>query len=334
MKIDVFTHILPEKYKGALKSKAPPGFHQDKIIDACPALSDLNMRFRVMNWYEDYVQVLTLLPQTMINVVGTKDAVELAKIANDEMAELVTKYPDRFISAVACLPMGDIDAALKEVDRALTELRLRGVQIYTSINGKPLDSPEFMPLYEKMTYYNLPIWIHPVREKSVPDYPGEDSSKYSIFSLFGWPYETTVAMARLVYSGIFERYPSLKIITHHCGAMVPYFAQRIEMHEDASKTRLGTKSEHHLIRKPLDYYRMFYNDTALQGNTVALMCGYAFFGAEHILFGTDMPMPMGNQNSYIVLRATIRSIEEMDIPDSDKKKIFADNAIKLMHLPT
>ena len=330
MKIDVFPHILPNRYKEALKSKAAPGFYQEDIIDACPTISDLDMRFRVMDRYGDYVQVLTLVSPPVENVVGPKDAVELAKIANDEMAELVKKYPDRFISAVACLPMSDIDAALKEVYRAITELRFRGVQIYTSINGKPLDSPEFMPLYEKMTHYNLPIWIHPVREKSVPDYPGEDSSKYAIFSLFGWPYETTAAMTRLVYGGIFERYPNLKIIIHHCGAMVPYFAQRIEMWEGISEMRLGTRYEHHLTRKPLDYYRMFYNDTALYGNTPGLMCGYAFCGAEHMLFGTDMPYD--NQNGHRVLRETIRSIEEMDIPDSDKNKIFADNARKLMRL--
>lgn len=129
MKIDIFPHILPTRYKEALKNKAAPGFYQQDIIDACPTISDLNMRFRVMDRYEDYVQVLTLVSPPVENVVGPKDAVELAKIANDEMAELVTKYPDRFISAVACLPMSDIDAALKEVGRAITELRFRGVRI-------------------------------------------------------------------------------------------------------------------------------------------------------------------------------------------------------------
>jgi len=330
MKIDIFPHILPERYKEALKRKAPPGFHQEDIIDACPTITDLDMRFRVMDRHEDYVQALTLVSPPLEIVVGPEDAIELAKIANDEMAELVTKYPDRFAAAVACLPMSDIEAALKEADRAITELKFRGVQIYTSINGKPLDSPEFMPLYEKMTYYNLPIWIHPLREKSVPDYPGEDSSKYDINSLFGWPFETTAAMARLVYSGILERYPDLKIIIHHCGAMIPYFSQRIEMWEGISEMRLGVRREHLSTKKPLDCYHMFYTDTATYGSTPALMCAYAFYGAEHMLFGTDMPYD--NQNGFRVMRESIRSVEEMDIPDSDKQKIFADNARKLLRL--
>jgi len=331
MKIDIFPHILPTKYKEALTSKVAPGFYQHEIIAAVPTLADLDIRFRIMDQYEDYVQVLTIASPPIENVVGPKDAIELAKLANDEMAELVTKYPDRFISAVACLPMNDIDAALKEVDRAISELKFCGVQIFTDINGKPIDSPEFMPLYEKMTNYDLPIWLHPRRERTVPDYPDEDSSKYGVFSTFGWPYETSVAMTRLVFSGTFDRYPNLKVITHHCGAMVPYFEQRIATFHDFGKMRLGIMHEHHFKGRPLDYYRMFYNDTAVCGSTPALMCAYAFCGAEHMLFGTDMPYD--NQIGYRYVRETIRSIEEMDIPDSDKKKIFADNARKLMRLP-
>ena len=94
-------------------------------------------------------------------VVSPSDAIELAKIANDEMAELVTKYPDKFIAAVACLPLNDIDAAIKEADRAITQLRFRGVQIFSNINGEPLDAPKFRPLYERMAQHDLPIWIHP-----------------------------------------------------------------------------------------------------------------------------------------------------------------------------
>ncbi len=332
MKIDVFAHILPKRFLKTLRSKAGPGFYVSDVIDGCPAISDTDMRFRAMDAYEGYTEVLSILQPPLEIIVGPEDAVELARIANDEMAELVTKYPDRFVSAAACLPMNDLEAAWKELDRAITDLHFGGVQIYSSINGKPLDSPEFLPLYEKMTHYDLPIWIHPVRENKVPDYPGEGSSKYAISSLFGWPYETTVAMTRLVYSGILERYPDLKIITHHCGAMVPYFAGRIESWQDISKVRLGGKDEANLTRRPLDYYRMFYNDTATYGNTSALMCCYAFCGAEHMLFGTDAPID--DENGYRVLRDSIRSVEEMDIPDSDKQKIFEDNAKKLLRLPT
>jgi predicted TIM-barrel fold metal-dependent hydrolase len=331
MMIDVFPHILPPKFKEALYKKVPANSYARKVADAYPTLIDLDTRFRIMDKYEGLVQVLTLVSTPVENVAGPKEAAELARIANDEMAELVAKYPDRFAAAVACLPMNDMDAALKEVDRAITELRFRGVQIFTDINGKPLDSPEFMPLYEKMAYYNLPILLHPQRAATVPDYPNESGSKYQVSLIFGWPYETTVAMTRLVFSGVFERYPNLKVMTHHCGAMVPYFAERITAVCDSSEMRAGYGYEQHLTKRPIDYYRMFYNDTAVYGSTAALMCGYAFFGADHIIFGTDMPFD--NQLGDRFIRQTISSIEQMDIPDLEKKKIFEDNARQLLHLP-
>ncbi len=331
MMIDVWPHILPAKYIEALYKKLPPNSYARKSADAFPALADLDIRFRIMDKYEGLVQVLTLGSPVIHDVVGPKDAVELAKIANDEMAELVAKYPDRFAAAVACLPMNDMDAALKEVDRAITELRFRGVQIFTNINGKPLDSPEFMPLYEKMSSYNLPILIHPQRPPDIPDYPTESESKYRVSTIFGWPYETTVAMTRLVFGGVFERYPDLKVITHHCGAMVPFFAERIAAANDSFEMRGGYRYQQNLTKRPIEYYRMFYNDTAVGGSTPALMCGYAFFGADHMLFGTDMPYDA--QLGDLFIREGIRAIEQMDIPDSEKTKIFSGNAKDVFRLP-
>ena len=169
-------------------------------------------------------------------IAAPRTAVDLARLANDEMAELVLKYPDRFVAGVACLPMNDMDAALQETDRAINDLRLRGVLIYTPINDKPLDSPEFIPLYEKMSQYDLPILIHPMRNPDYPDYRTENESKYRVYNTFGWPYETTVAMTRIVFSGILEKYPNLKFVTHHCGGMVPYLVRK-------DKTVLGLRRD-------------------------------------------------------------------------------------------
>jgi len=331
MKIDIFAHILTPKYKETFSKKAISKSRVFAYADAIPTLTDLDMRFKIMDKYEDLVQVLTVTGPPAHDVVRSKDAAELSKIANDEMAELVTKYPERFVSAVACLPMTDMDAALKEVDRAVNELRFRGVEIFSDIGGKPIDSPEFMPLYEKMAYYDLPIWLHPARTPEVPDYVGEDASKYLVYIIFGYPYQSTVAMTRLVSSGVFEKYPNLKVITHHCGGTVPYLAERIRLLYDQYEMRQGYRHEHHLTKSPIEYYRMFYNDTAVCGSAAALMCGYAFFGAEHMLFGTDMPFD--SENGYRFVRETIRSIEAMDICNSEKKKIFEENARKIMRLP-
>ncbi len=317
-KIDIFTHILTPKYKEALDKKARYSSYQE-LNDLSPTLCDLDTRFRIMDRYEGLKHVLTTASPPLESVVDPTTATELAQTANDEMAELVIKYPDRFVAAVAALPMNNIDAALRETDRAIKELNCKGIQIYTPSNGKPLDSPEFMPLYEKMSEYDLPIWIHPAGERDVPDYKGEDHSRHGLWMLIRWPYETTAAMTRLVLSGILEKYPNIKIITHHCGAMVPFFAQRI-----------GGQPRKWLSKLPIEYLRMFYADTAINGSVLALMCGYAFFGADHIVFGTDMPY--ADREGGQTTEQTITAIGAMDIPDSDKKKIFAGNTKRLLHL--
>jgi predicted TIM-barrel fold metal-dependent hydrolase len=307
-----------------------PRFSAMEDSNRVPSLTNLDIRFRIMDKYEGLVQVLTTsLPP--LESTAPDDAVELAKIANDEVAELVLKYPDKFVGAVACLPMNNMDAALNEVDRAINDLSLRGVQIYAHINGKAIDLPEFMPLYEKMAHYNLPIWIHPVGTIGVSPDKQQDPSGYLAHRTFGRPYESTIALSRLVFSGIMEKYPSLKIITHHCGGMVPYFAQRVAGSIDYNAMRKGIRYGHHLPKRLLDYYRMFYHDTAVQGNTSALMCAHAFCGADHLLFGTDMPFDSQIGDRYT--RDTIRSIEEMNIPDREKRKIFEDNARELIRLP-
>jgi predicted TIM-barrel fold metal-dependent hydrolase len=328
MKIDIYCHIVPMKYKQALYQKvASPRVKE--TIEANPTLFDLDARFRILDTY-GCVQVLTLGLPPVETIGGLKEAAELARIANDEVAELVAKYPDRFVAGVASLPMNDLDAALQEADRAIRDLALKGVQIFSSINGKPLDSPEFSPLYEKMVSYNLPIWLHPGRGARTPDYPSEKMSKYQIWSIFGWPYETSAAMTRLIFSGTLERYPSLKIITHHCGAMVPYFAERISCSYDFTEERLKEPVKQNLTKAPVEYYRMFYNDTAVSGSRSALMCAYDFFGPDHILFGTDMPFD--NELGSRLVRQTIESVERMDVPDSVKRKLFEENARKLLGL--
>ena len=330
-KIDIFTHILPLKYAEALYKKARDCFYIE-ADKATPILSDLDARFRIMDRYEGLTQVLTLASPPIEHVVNPNDAVELAKIANDEMAELVAKYPHRFVAAVASLPMNNIDAALKEADRAIRELNFKGVQIFSSINRKPLDRPEFMGLYQKMAEYDLPIWIHPTKDRNIPDYPGEKVSKYRLFLHFGWPYETTLAMARLVFSGVLERYPTVKFIIHHGGGMVPYFEQRIG-HTPAYDTDIGVKTKYveKLSRPPIEYFRKFYADTATMGGiTPVLMCAYAFFGSDNLLFGSDMPY--GVDRGEAGLRQVINSIESMDASPSDKEKILRRNAERILHL--
>lgn len=323
--IDVFSHILPPKYRETIKDKHPNFLNYPEST-----MWNMEDRFRMMDRFEGIVQVLTLgLP--FLDILEDKQtAVDLARLGNDEMAELVSRYPERFAAGVASLPLMDIDESLKEIDRVVNDLRFRGIQICSPINDKPLDSPEFMPIFEKMHEYDLPVYIHPVREVTYPDYRTETESKYRLFSLFGWVYETTTAMARIACSGLFEKLPNLKIITHHCGAMVPYLEERIKQFFDLFEMQWGEGLA--LSKAPIEYFKRFYNDTALYGNTSALMCAYNFCGAEHMLFAADFPLG-DSQAGYRNYRQTINAIDHMAISDSEKKLIFEDNARKLLRLP-
>ena len=330
LKIDAYAHIVPPKYGEALHKVAPEMYERQVL--PCPPLYDLDERFRIMDKYEPLRQVLTLGRIPVEHVAGPAKAAELAERADDEMAELVNKYRDRFCGALATLAMNNMDAALKETDRAIKDLKFKGVYLHTPVDEKPLDAPEFLPLYEKMSEYDLPIVIHPMRRVNHPDYLTEKESRYNMFSLFGWPYDTTSAMARLVFSGIMEKYPNLKIVTHHLGGMVPFYAERIRQFTQLFSLNSELGEGLFLKKEIVDYFKMFYADTAIYGNPTALMCGHDFFGPDHVLFGIDFPLgdiEHGDRN----YRQTINAIEQMDITEEDKKKIYEDNARKLMCLP-
>jgi aminocarboxymuconate-semialdehyde decarboxylase len=135
-----------------------------------------------------------------------------------------------------------------------------------------------------------------------------------------------MAMSRLVMSGIMEKYPNLKVVVHHCGAMLPFFARRALL----GKAEPGEIME--LTQPPVDYYKKFYGDTVLGGNTAALMCGYAFFGADQMVFASDYPYPGGAARADMALGEVIKSVENMGVSEEDKVKIFSKNAKRLLKL--
>ncbi|MBW2304956.1 MAG: amidohydrolase [Deltaproteobacteria bacterium] len=333
MIIDAYTHILPKKYQEGLEKKVAgrdPRLNTARYAQTVPTLVDLDARFRVMDAFGDYIQVVSIAAPAVYSIAPPDVARELSRIANDELAELVHKYPERFAAGIATLPLNDMDASLEEAERAIKELRLRAVEISTDICGKPLDSPEFFPLFEKMVELDRPVFMHPMREMTTPDYEGEEFSKYRVWTKLGWPYATALAMTRLVYGGVMERLPGLKIVTHHCGGVIPYLAGRIDWNDDFNEMRMGHR-DFYLKDKAIQYYRRFFYDTAVNGNTAALQCGLSFAGIDQMLFGTDLPFD--NQNGRRLIRDTIESIEAMGLNEEDKKKIYRENAVQLLRLP-
>ncbi len=219
----------------------------------------------------------------------------------------------------------------------MRELKFKGVEISSTIMDKPLDSPELDPFFAKMNEYNLPILIHPRNKKSGSRaygfYPGKKGQERPTELLatfpFNWTFETTVAMGCLVMGGVLNKYRNLKIITHHLGGLVPYQATRIKRAQylltPEERVKIGTD------RSLYEWYQSIYGDTALWGNTAALLCGLDFFGVDHVLFGTDMPF--GSRGGEAFLRDAIRSIEEAGLSEEARKKIYELNARKLFAIP-
>jgi aminocarboxymuconate-semialdehyde decarboxylase len=249
---------------------------------------------------------------------------ELARAVNDELAELVRDHPDRLAGFAAELPLDDVDASLEELDRAVGELGGLGVQIHTHVLGRPLDDPRFEPLFARVHELDRTIWLHPARSSIWSDYLAEPESRYGIWWSLGWPYETAAAMARLVYGGHMERYPGLKVITHHGGGMIPHFSGRL----DAIQTDDQREVFENVLKRPaLDYFRMFHADTALFGAPHALRSSVEFFGADHVLFGTDMPLG-GPQ----VIPDTLSDVRSLGLPADAEHQILQGNAERLLGL--
>jgi len=331
-KIDSFCHIFPKAYFDKMIETLPDAIDMNKRVRNVPSIVDLDVRFRMMDRFDNYTQVICL-PSPPIETLGPPSvSKEMAKLANDGMAELVQRYPDRFLGFVAALPMNNPEGLLAEARRAVKDLGAVGVQVFTNVLGRPVTQPETMPLFDLMADLDLPIWIHPARGANFSDYKGEPKSHYEIWWTFGWPYETSAAMAHLVFSGLFDKHPSIKIITHHMGAMIPYFEGRVGPGWDQLGTRTSDEDYTLLLKKlkkrPLDYFRLFYADTALFGAREATLCGLKFFGPERILFGSDMPFDPEKGTAYI--RWTIEIIESLEISPAERHAIFEGNARKLM----
>jgi len=333
-RIDVFNHIFPKKFFEKMIEIAPDGAYMQKRVRNIPSIVDLDERFRMMDLFEDYVQVICI-PNPPIEVLGPPAVTTyMARLANDGMAELVQKYPDRFPGFIASLAMNDPDEMMKEAERAIKDLGAVGVQVFTNVLGRPLTRPETMPLFDLMAKFDLPIWIHPARGADFPDYKEETKSHYEIWWTFGWPYETSVAMAHIVFSGIFDKYPNIKIITHHMGGMIPYFEGRVGPGWDQLGSRTSDEDYSQILkrlkRRPIDYFHLFYADTALFGAREATICGLKFFGAERVLFASDMPFDPEKGTAYI--RWTIDIIDSLDIKPEERQAIYEGNAKRIMKL--
>ncbi len=331
MKIDIFTHFVPPALTDYL-AKTKLGAIATPRWRNIATLVDLDEHLRMMDEFDDYVQIPSIA-NPPIEAFGTpEETPEIARVANEYMAQLCETYRDRFPAFVANLPMNNPDAAVEEARRAVNDLGAAGCLVYTNVLGAPLSEERFFPLFQTMAELDRPVWIHPIRGPDTADYKSETTSLHELWFTFGWPYETALAMGRLVHVGLFDKLPGIKIITHHLGGLVPYLEGKINFgFRQAGEGDMETNpvaTEAGLTRKPADYYRMFYGDSAVNGIDRAFDCGLEFFSADHVVFASDAPFdPLGGRH---LIRESMRLVETLDKADRDK--IYYGNAAKLIGL--
>jgi uncharacterized protein len=319
-RVDAFAHILPPRYVARLEkhlelaiSADQLRYYREGVFRFDPSISDLDARWRTMDRFGDYRQVLVLAVPPLEEVGPPEVAADFARMANDEMASLVARHPDRFAGFAASLPLHDVDASLLEVGRAVGDMGALGVQVFTNVLGTPLDDARFEPLLARVEELDRAVWLHPT---------GKFEANYGLWWSLGWPYETAAALSRLVYSGVMERHPRLKVIAHHGAGMVPHFSARLGMGPGYRQVRDA------LPRPPLEYFRMFFADTAFFGAPHAVRCVLEFFGPSHVLFGTDTPLGPPN-----TVEATLEDIDAAGLDLEQREAVFSGNAQRLLGLP-
>jgi aminocarboxymuconate-semialdehyde decarboxylase len=331
MRIDAYTHFIPNRF---FKQVLSAGDHRDigKRMMGVPSIYDLNIRKKVVDKFKDYAQILSYpMPPFELMTKSPKQAEEYAKIVNDGFAELCARDRDHFPGWVAQAPMFAPDVGVREAARAM-KMGALGVQIYTNVAGKPLDHPDFVPFWAAMNKTGTPIWMHPSRTASFPDYQTETKSKYEIWWTLGWSYETAAAMSRLVITGMMDRYPKLKIITHHFGGIVPMLEGRLGPGWDQIGARTSDedlqKVKNKLKKRPLNYFKEnFYCDTAVFGGKPATECGLAFYPTEKIVFASDCPFDPEKGTYYT--RETLKILDGLKMPKAKYKAIMHGNLEKL-----
>jgi aminocarboxymuconate-semialdehyde decarboxylase len=315
MTIDIFCHHIPRSVRQLIRKA---GFYEAGSSDSngwqpYPAdNADLEVRLQVMDRYGIDMQAVS---QTVPVLLGSnaEDAAQICRLSNDANYTLCKSAPNRFLN-ICILSLLDMRSALRELDRSINELDCRGITVASNQKGKGLDSPEYFPLYEKLVEHDLPLFLQPTNWGSYPLVDLENGLE--AMHVIGWPFDTTQAVWRLIGGGVIDRYPSLKIVTHHCGAMIPYFAKRIE--------KTFSKQLPHPVS---EYWDNIYGDTALSGSLAGCQCGYAFFGPSRMMFGSDYPF--GGEED---IKNNLASVKAMDIPGEDLKKILSGNAKALLKI--
>jgi uncharacterized protein len=319
MVIDFSAHHISKRI-GDYISKAK-WYGPGTIMEFPAHNSDPEARLALMAKYGVDMQAIS---QTAPVVIGfsPQEAAEICRISNEDNYALCKAYPGKFAN-VCMISLQDMKSAMDELERAVNELDCRAITLGSNQNGKGLDFEEFYPFYEKIVEYDLPIFIHPVQWQSYPLVDAFEGWRNML--VLGWPFDTTQAAWRLVLSGTIDRFPQLKVVLHHYGAMLPFFSRRIEQN-----IRMNLKDRLKEGKDIKEYWKNFYGDTALDGAVASYPVGYAFFGPDRTVYGTDYPF--GAEGGEDFYRENLAGVKAMNLPALEMEKIMGGNAQRLLKI--
>jgi aminocarboxymuconate-semialdehyde decarboxylase len=327
MNIDFHCHFYPEEYLRKLEaSKGDVRIEKnekgEKIIlsmgaKAGPVTEDFfDIEVRLDRIKENNIDMQVLsTPHPGVDRFSPAESAEMARIINDGLSKVVKKYPKNF-QALAMLPLIDTKLALKELDRAVLDLGLKGMCILTNVAGKTSDSDFLLPVYERAQSLGIPIFVHPTTPLGA-----QVMQEWRLAVILGFEFDIVLSATRLAYSGILERFPELNFVISHLGAGIPFLAGRIDRGYHDPTCGIKTK-------KPTsEYLKELYCDT-VSFYQPALMMAYEFYGAHRMVLGSDFPLLIGD------LPGAVPSIEAMDIAREEKEKILGKNVEGLLKLNT
>jgi aminocarboxymuconate-semialdehyde decarboxylase len=322
MRIDVHAHLFSPAYIDGLrrvfgKDSSPAGQDAQRLIQwmsTDPRMTHLEGRLEEMEKYGIAMQVLSV-PFHGALVQDKSAALDLTHMANDVLVEAARRYADSFRVLVA-LPLQFPELAIAELDRFVGEPRVVGAALMGSAGGRPLNDTAFMPVYAELERRGLPFLLHPISP------PGLDCMlELNLANVVGFMFETTLAAVRLVFAGVFERYPRLQMIFPHLGGLAPYLMGRVQWGYERFPA-----CHANISAPPETYFKRFYYDTVCR-NVPALRMALSMFGPEHVLFGTDIPFRED-------IELQLEDLEALGLSPTDRQAIDADNAARLLGIPT
>ncbi len=323
LRVDAQSHVFPQAYaellarnRGALRVTGQKGVYLIDYGGVEQFSLDLE-RYSPQATLQAMDEAGIDISVVSVNIPGPEWlephlAIEGSRLCNDYLSDLSIRFPGRFVG-LASLPLGDVGASLRELDRAVTRLGLHGIVMPSHVAGQPVDSAQFEPLYSRLEELGVPLLLHP----TVPTWAREVKD-YSMIPMLGFMVDTSIAMLRLVLGGIMEGHPRLLVVHPHGGGVLPYIMGRIE-----EQVEVKGRGREHITRPPSEYYRRVYLDLATP-SALAMRYAYDFAGPERLLFASDHP--------WVSIATMLACVDRLEIPQAHKAHILGLNAASLFKL--